>query len=249
MHISLCWTRSLAAPLALIAMAWMNRRNARFTGTDGIAFPVYLIVPLALVQALLGKVIVNNELPTAIIVIHFMTALILMGLLLTSAARAGALGQIASGFDQRAQKYARGAIAAATFGFVVITFGALTANTNGAPEACAGFPLCNGQLLPSGPALIYIHWTHRLLAFALLAHIAMVVLRSGASAPQPLRRAGQIALASVILQIVVAAGLVQMHLPDKMKALHLAVGAGVWFALVVWALLARQVQVTNASSA
>ena len=78
------------------------------------------------------------------------------------------------------------------------------------------------------------------LAFALLAHIATVVLRSSRSAPQPLRRAGQFALASVILQIVVAAGLVQMHLPDKMKALHLAVGAGVWGALMVWALLARQ---------
>ena len=37
--------------LALIAMIWVNRRNARFNGTDGLAFPVYLIVPLALVQA------------------------------------------------------------------------------------------------------------------------------------------------------------------------------------------------------
>jgi heme A synthase len=235
--------------LALIALALHNRRNPRFKGTSGVAFPIYLIVPLALAQALLGKVIVNNELPTAIIVIHFMTALILMGLLLTSAARAGALGRNVTSSDPRALKYARGAIAAVAVGFVVISFGALTANTLGAPEACQGFPLCNSRLLPAGGSLQHIHWTHRLLAFALLAHIAVVVLRSGRRAPQPLRRAGQFALASVILQIAVAAGLVQMHLPDKMKALHLAVGAGVWGALVVWALLARQLQQTAVSSA
>lgn len=248
------WTHRLLAIsfgfvfLALLAMAFLNRRHPRFSGTKGVAFPVYLIVPLALAQALLGKVIVNNDLPTAVIVVHFMTALILMGLLFTSAARAGTLGQVSARPDQQALKSARGAIAAAGFGFVVICFGALTANTLGAPQACQGFPLCNGALLPGGAAQIYIHWTHRLLAFALLAHVALVVLRSGRSAPQPVRRAGQFTLTAIILQIVVAAGLVQMHLPPKMKALHLAVGAAVWATLIVWALLARQLQTRERSA-
>jgi heme A synthase len=130
----------------------------------------------------------------------------------------------------------------------VITFGALTANTLGAPQACQGFPLCNGKVFPDAATQVYIHWTHRLLAFLLLAHVTAVVLRSGSKAPQPVRRAGQFALSAIILQIVVAAGLVQMHLPPKMKALHLGVGAAVWATLIVWALLARQLQ-TRARSA
>jgi heme A synthase len=130
---------------------------------------------------------------------------------------------------------------------VVISFGALTANTLGAPEACQGFPLCNSRLLPAGGSLQHIHWTHRLLAFALLAHIAVVVLRSGRSAPQLLRRAGQFALASVIAD----------RLPQACADASPRQNEGVaprrrrrrWGALVVWALLARQLQNTAVSSA
>ncbi|HSL68761.1 MAG TPA: COX15/CtaA family protein, partial [Longimicrobiales bacterium] len=123
-----------------------------------------------------------------------------------------------------------------------ITFGAWTANTAGAPQACQGFPLCNGQLLPASAPQVHIHWFHRLLAFALLAHVVIVVLRAGAAVPQPMRRAGQLALVAVSAQVAVAAGLVLMHLPDSFKALHLAVGAAVWATLIVWALFARRLQ-------
>jgi hypothetical protein len=39
----------------------------------------------------------------------------------------------------------------------------------------------------------------------------------------------------------VAAGLVLLHLPRELQALHLAVGAAVWAVLVMWASAARVV--------
>jgi heme A synthase len=122
--------------------------------------------------------------------------------------------------------------------FVVITFGALTANTAGAPLACQGFPLCNGALLPAGVSQVHIHWTHRLLAFLLLLHVLGAALRAWRVQPI-VRRAAFSALLLVAGQIVVAAALVLLHLPTELQVLHLAVGGAAWAAVVGWALLAR----------
>jgi heme a synthase len=154
--------------------------------------------------------------------------------------RAGALGgNSAPAPAAMAPRYRRASMAAALLGFVVITFGALTANTPGAPQACQGFPLCNGALLPASVPQVHLHWTHRLLAFALFLHVLFTVLRNtdlrGAAA-----RAGIIALLLITTQIVVAAALVLLHLPRELMAIHLAAGAAVWGALVAWALLARR---------
>jgi hypothetical protein len=44
----------------------------------------------------------------------------------------------------------------------------------------------------------------------------------------------------VLAQIVVAAGLVEMRLPQFLQATHLAFGAAIWFVLVAWTTLARR---------
>jgi hypothetical protein len=43
----------------------------------------------------------------------------------------------------------------------------------------------------------------------------------------------------VLVQIAIAAALVLFFLPRSLQALHLAIGAAIWFALVAWAALAR----------
>jgi heme A synthase len=53
----------------------------------------------------------------------------------------------------------------------------------------------------------------------------------------------------VLAQIGVAAALVLAFLPRSLQALHLAVGAAIWFALVVWAALARASARTAAGNA
>lgn len=218
--------------IGLALYAWKNRDRLR-----GFTAPAYAVLGLVVVQGLLGAVTVWLELPTAVIVVHFMTALIIMGLLLVSAVRAGALGGSAGDGSEAARRHARSAMAATIIAFVMITFGAVTANTLGAPQACQGFPLCNGSLVPNGAPQTHIQWTHRVLAFALLLHVLMVVLRSSAL-PARVRRAAISTLLMVVVQIGVAAALVLMHLPRELQVLHLAVGAAAWGGFVVWAQLA-----------
>jgi cytochrome c oxidase assembly protein subunit 15 len=225
--------------IGLALYAFSQRHHPRFRGPGGLAAPAYIVLGLVVVQGMLGAITVWLDLPTAIIVVHFMTALVMMGLLLLGAARAGTLGQVeARNDDPAARRQARAATAALIIGFFTIALGAMTANTAGAPPACQGFPLCNGSLLPANVSVVHIHWTHRLLAFALLLHVLMSALRAQ-NAALPIRRAAFSALFVITTQITVAAGLILMQLPTELQVLHLAVGAIVWAALVGWTLLAR----------
>src|SRR5436309_2115821 len=124
-----------------------------------------------------------------------------------------------------AVSYLRTVLGASALGFVTVLLGALTANT-GASSACFGFPLCNGQLVPDGTYLQYIHWTHRLLAYALFGYTLWWASRTR-------RRAAWSVLGLVILQIAVAAAMVLLALPAPLQALHVAIGAAVWAGLVV----------------
>jgi hypothetical protein len=54
------------------------------------------------------------------------------------------------------------------------------------------------------------------------------------------KRALFFALGAVVLQILVAASLVEMRLPPVLQSLHQAVGTLVWITVVIWALLAHR---------
>jgi len=109
--------------------------------------------------------------------------------------------------------------------FITVVFGALTANL-GAMASCGGFPLCNGQIIPSAGPLAWVHWTHRLLAYTLAGYLIWCVVRSAD------RRAWGL-LAIVTLQIAVAAMMIQLGFPGALQGAHAAVGAGVWAGVVI----------------
>jgi len=231
--------------LAVFAYAIVQRARPGFSGRAGLLRPLMLGAALLIVQILLGAITVRLDLPTSVTVIHFITASLFMATLIVTAVRAGAFGD-APIRAARAADAARGAanvaLAAAVLGLMVVSFGAVTANMVGAPLACQGFPLCNGNLLPAAdvPAM-HAHWGHRLLALLLLLHVVGAVLvarRRGASSA--VVRAATASLILVLTQIAVAAALVLLYLPKPLQALHLAVGTAVWFGLVVWLSLARR---------
>ena len=202
--------------VALAIYAWHLRRVQGNTAPGRAA---YVALALLGVQVTLGAVIVKLALPPLRVVLHLAIAmLILAGLLvaarghrLTPGSRPGLVGTIAL-----------------VLGFVTVLFGALTANL-GAASACLGFPLCNGELIPAGNHLQHVHWTHRLLAYALLGYSLWWALRSR-------RRGAWCVVALVALQLVVAATMVLLGLPRPLQAAHVAVGAAVWAGLVlaVW---------------
>ena len=244
--------RVLAAGLSLLTLvilvqAIRHRRLPGVAGTGGVGRPAWLAAVLIVVQVLLGAVTVKLELPAGVTALHFMTAMALLATFLVLAVRAGAI-PTAPARGKRPD--ARLSLGLAALGVLVIGMGALTANVgmegpfppSGAAMACRGFPLCNGELVPSGGSWTHIHWTHRLLAFALLGGTLWGAWRARREAPVTVRRAAYSAAALVIVQIAVAAALVLASLPELLQAAHLAVGGLVWAALVLWALLARRAE-------
>ncbi len=228
--------------LAVLVYALLRRTEPGVGGKGGMIRPLLIAAVLLLFQAALGAVTVRLELPTSVTVAHFVTAMVFMATLLVAATRGGAFGEVRTGSPgAAARKSASFAITTAMIGLVVVGFGAVTANAPGAPAACTGFPLCSGWLIPpAGAVPAEIHWAHRMAAFVLLfVAIGGAWAANRAAVPRPVRRAAAISAGLVIAQIATAAALVLLRLPQSLQTLHLAVGTAVWFALVVWAALAR----------
>jgi len=213
------WTHRLVAALVsvlvagLAGYAWSLRQRAGSTEQFNPGRGAYVALGLLIVQILLGAVTVKLSLPPWTVVLHLGTAMLLLATLLVAA------------LGPRPAPPSRAGLRAAALGFVTVLLGALTANT-GASSACFGFPLCNGQLVPDGTYLQYIHWTHRLLAYALFGYTLWWARRTR-------QRAAWSVLGLVILQIAVAAAMVLLALPAPLQALHVAIGAAVWAGLVV----------------
>src|SRR6266550_5693042 len=195
------WSHRLVAALVsvlVLALAVVDWRRSM------------VAVGLLIVQVLLGAVTVKLELPPWSVVLHLGTAMLLLATLLVAVRGVGA------------QHAAPLQLSLPVLAFVTVLFGALTANL-GAAAACTGFPLCNGQLVPDGGALQYVHWTHRLLAYALLGSVIWWVARTRG-------RDAWGGAALVGVQIVLGAAMVLLGLPGGLQAAHVAVGAAVWAA-------------------
>jgi len=123
---------------------------------------------------------------------------------------------------------------------VTVVLGALTANVPGAAIACRGFPWCRAGIAVHG-APLHVQLVHRTLAVLLLLHL-------GATSAASMRRresgvivrAGHVALGVIVLQLVVAAALVELRLPPALQSMHQVVGTLLWVAVFSYAALARR---------
>jgi protoheme IX farnesyltransferase len=216
----------LATVSALALIAWRRHR-----GDDTLRKPATLALILLVIQILLGPVIVKLDLPPAVIVLHLLNAMILLAVVVVAAlrSRVGASARPASP-RHPSHRLVHGV---ATFGLLVILFGALVANLN-AGLLCLGVPFCQGSLAPPPTTLGAIHWTHRLLAYTLAATVVFLVVRlRRIHAPAPLQRAAWLTLLAVAIQVAVGLGMVLSLLPTGLRALHLFTGTLVWISLVV----------------
>lgn len=225
--------------------AWRLKGAPGGSGPGGTLRPALLALGLLLTQSMLGAATVWLELPPHTVVLHLGTGMALLATLVVLCLRAG----VNAGTTGPAPGVTTGRgpiVAAATLGAVVVLLGGMTATTGAAP-ACQGFPLCNGEIWPSATAggLAHIHWTHRLLAYALFFHVLGLGLglhRKGA--PERLQAAGWAAAALVVLQVIVGAIMVLAHLPPVWRWLHAAIGTAVWVGLVylTWLAAGREVE-------
>ncbi len=174
----------------------------------------WLALALLIIQVVLGAVTVKTGLTPVLVILHLATAMLLLGSLI-AAARAPWIPTPSSWIP-------------IGLTFITVLFGALTANL-GAIASCGGFPLCNGQLIPTAGPLAWVHWTHRLLAYTVAGYLVWWVVRS--MDRRAWGRGGLLAI--VVLQIAIAATMIQLGFPSALQAAHAAVGAGVWAMVVI----------------
>jgi heme A synthase len=232
------------AVLAVAAHAWRHRRRPAFAG---LVAPALLAVALLAAQIALGALTVVLELPWWTTSLHLVTSMLLLGSLLAAAVRAH--GDAVTDVATHADGFTHYARATAVAALATVALGAAVANTGLPPAspkpsaaafACLGFPLCNGRLLPGPGLLVGLHWTRRALAYLLAAlAVGLVALAHRWRRGAPLAWA-HVAGCLVAAQVAVAAYMIVAHVPDVPRVLHMALGAAVWGALVVTAMLARR---------
>jgi len=227
---------ALSIAIVLLAVAAiMKRREPGVSGKRGPLRSSLLAVLLVVVAALFGAITVKMALNPWVVVTHLAIAMALLAVLVVTAARAGGfgIGAIPASYPRTF----RSARAAAGLTFLALVFGALTANTPSAAVACQGFPWCRSVAATGTP--LYIQITHRIIALLLLGHLIGVTIgvRKRGEA-RPVRTAAGMALALVILQILVAAAMVEMHLPPELRSLHQAVGTLLWICVIALGALA-----------
>lgn len=269
------WTHRVAVlglgglSVAVIAVAVAVRRAPGGGGPGGTLRPALLALAVLVIQSLIGRQAVRQELEAVTVVLHLTFAFALLAILLVIGLRAGSqgdggrtqantgeLGRILANSGERKRQRAVplspeiardrprspefAALAAplawtaAGLGGLAVVLGGLTANF-GATFACLGFPLCTGQWWPEGggSGLAHIHWTHRLVAYALFAvSLALVMVLTRRGTPPRLRGASWTVFGLVLLQVVVAVVMVLALFPPVWRVLHAVVGTAVWAALV-----------------
>ncbi|MEX2161391.1 MAG: heme o synthase [Anaerolineales bacterium] len=226
------WASAITSPLILIAALWAWRRSRSIRL---IWRPLMWALPLLALQGLLGGVVVLTETPPLLVALHLGTAFLLLGLLITAAVTSLARSRLPGlpdrlAFKSRFAHLSLGALAAV---FIVMVSGALVAAT-GSTYACSGWPLCNGELIPSH-YLGWIHMGHRLLVALLAVH--MLLLLRQAWRTQRSQR-GILAAATLVVvlffsQALVGALKVSTQFPIELLALHVATAAALWALVVI----------------
>ena len=210
-----------------------------------VAFPIFhkfrhntslvkiLLVTLTLLslQILLGGVTVLTELRPEIISLHLATgqAFFAAFILLTCKIFLQDSSCITPKTSWFADKHI--SITAILIYSTVITGSLVTAT--GAFAACAGWPLCNGQVFPTNH-LAGIHWLHRLMVLFSTMAVCWILVSSWRRSLKHLQLFFVSLLVFLMLiQIMVGAGTIWLHFTAFSKAIHLIVSTMVWGVVII----------------
>ena len=230
-----------AVIVAATAVAWIRHRAQRL-----IVVPMLAVLPLLLLQIGLGAVTVILELPPMIVLVHLTIAMILLALVITASLTAIYGSNEATSTDtgdwnlSDASAKTRLVRWCGIALFVLLLTGAFVRAT-GATWICAGFPLCNGELM-FGNHLVDIHMTHRIAAIlvGLLLLFTAWRIAGERNVPRRIVVAAVLVFLAVAFQIGVGIWAVSTQAPALLRGLHVAGSAGVWSAYVSFAVLVSQ---------
>ena len=226
------WThRTVAAVIGfeILGLAFLALRDHR--GRGSIVWPTLGAVALVGFQAWLGRETVRLGNTGESVTAHLAAAMILVGLLVYLAVRAGHPARLGPGSGS--QRFTILAAFGAAVTFALLLFGSHVTATDSA-LVFPDWPLMGGSLVPPLTDVTTVHVLHRWVAAlvgAIVLVIAIVAWRTQRDRPGVVR----LAVGSAVLfaiQIGIGGAQVLTRLEAWTQTLHLALGA------VIWAMLA-----------
>jgi heme A synthase len=128
--------------------------------------------------------------------------------------------------------------------YCLVVLGAVVRITESGMGCGDDWPLCNGQLIPTGDLATFLEWGHRLMAVLvslLIAALAAVSWKPGRDPSWgPRRRLTAWAVVLLVIQILLGAVTVWLELPPASVILHLGTAMALLAVLVVIALRAHR---------
>jgi heme A synthase len=231
---------------AVCLAAWTRRAVPGVAGRGGVLRASVAALAIVGVNGLFGALTVRYGNPWWATVPHWVLAMAAIAVIAATSIRAGALGGAAVRPGGASRKTSRAALAAATLAFGAVALGGMTAKFPSAAVACPSFPHC-GTNPDAVAGAAHVQLTHRVLAFLLLFHLLGVAIAVTRRGEVPVvTRAAMLAFGLTATQIVIAGAMIGLGLPPLPRALHQAVGVGVWLTAFVFYYLARAAQAAPA---
>jgi len=194
------------------------------------------LLPLFIVQALIGGWIIHSGENPSVVTLHFAVAFIVLGLVVVIAARTR-LGTGAGGD----RSYARLTLITAGATYALLLVGTYVRAEN-AGLAFREWPLMGQSLMPdlSLPGAVAM-FAHRMLAIVVVALVAWTMIRARTMTPRSplLVRLSTAALILLILQVLVGGANVLTELATWARASHVAISALIWATVVALTVAAR----------
>jgi cytochrome c oxidase assembly protein subunit 15 len=246
--------------VAIVAQAFLNRRRSRADPDDpgqATGLPL-LLLAFVVMQGLFGKWTVTLLLKPAIVTLHLLGGMLILGMLTWLSARQLRLPGARRPAEARLLR--PWAVLAMLLVVAQIALGGWV-STNYAALACIDFPTCHGKWLPemdfshgfqlrrelgmtaqgeplSNAALNAIHWTHRVGALVLTVYLGLMIYAAATMAG--LRRYAWVLGSALVLQVGLGISNVLAMLPLALAVAHNAGAALLLMMVVVLNFVLRQ---------
>jgi heme A synthase len=236
------WThRVIAMVVGILAVMLVYQAIRKFRDRRAVIRVSIAALVLVVIQALLGRVVVKEELEVLLVVAHLLAAMLFLATLIVLSVM-----EVRSrdGIDQASNNtsFSRRAWLAAGAVLVLLLVGSYTSDFGYMP----GWPFQHGRIVPNlNIEREAIHFVHRSLAVIVGVIVAFVLVdgrRRASSLPTSARKLSQLAGALFAVELLLGAANVWTTLHPIVVTLHLATGALVWACLVgAWATTSRAV--------
>jgi protoheme IX farnesyltransferase len=232
--------RSLALASGALIVALSVTVLARLRDRPELVWPAVLVLPLYILQAALGAVVVRTDLDPGWVTVHFAVAMITLAVPVWMLVAALTDGRRGAG-DHRFERLAAGT-ALAAFGLLLV---GTYVRAENAGVVFRDWPLMDGRLVPALGGAATLMFAHRILAGAVLLLVLWLVIRvrTVPGRPRDLVVLATAAGGLYVAQVAVGAANVLTRLDVWARATHVALSAAIWAVLVALVAAARWARV------